>query len=74
MRRRCWRRVSARLGLAEFPVGMCTRTAFAKADIVLWRTGQSTFHLEVWRSFAAYVSGLHGEIAREFYGDIQPPA
>ena len=62
------------LDLRAFPVGMCTRTVLAKADIVLWRTGQDTFHLEVWRSFAAYVSGLLGEIAREFYGDIQPPA
>ena len=38
-----------------FPVGMCTRTVLAKAEIVLWRTGPSTFHLEVWRSFEAYV-------------------
>ena len=61
------------LDARAFPVGMCTRTVLAKADIVLWRTGQSTFHLEVWRSFAAYVSGLLGEIAREFYGETQPP-
>jgi sarcosine oxidase subunit gamma len=62
------------LDMRAFPVGMCTRTVLAKADIVLWRTGQGTFHLEVWRSFAAYVSGLLGEIAREFYGDTQPSA
>jgi sarcosine oxidase subunit gamma len=62
------------LDVRAFPVGMCTRTVLAKADIVLWRTDQSTFHLEAWRSFAAYVSGLLGEIAREFYGDIQPAA
>ena len=61
------------LDARAFPVGMCTRTVLAKADIVLWRTGQSTFHLEVWRSFAAYVSGLLGEIAREFYGETQQP-
>ncbi|HEY3850075.1 MAG TPA: sarcosine oxidase subunit gamma family protein [Steroidobacteraceae bacterium] len=61
------------LDTRAFPVGMCTRTVLAKADIVLWRTGQSTFHLEVWRSFAAYVSGLLGEIAREFYGETQQP-
>jgi len=54
------------LGLAEFPIGMCTRTVFAKADIVLWRTDSDTFHVEVWRSFAAYVTGLLYEIAREF--------
>jgi sarcosine oxidase subunit gamma len=55
------------LDLAEFPVGMCTRTVLAKADIVLWRTRESAFHLEIWRSFAGYVTGLLGEIASEFY-------
>jgi len=55
------------LDLTEFPVGMCTRTVFAKADIVLWRTRTDGFHVEVWRSFAGYVSGLLAEIAREFY-------
>jgi sarcosine oxidase subunit gamma len=34
---------------------MCTRTVLAKAEIVLWRTEPNTFHLEVWRSFEAYV-------------------
>ena len=47
---------------------MCTRTVFAKADIVLWRTRADAFHLEVWRSFAGYVGGVLAEIAREFYG------
>lgn len=55
------------LDLEEFPIGMCTRTVLAKADIVLWRTREDAFHLEVWRSFAGYVTGLLGEIAREFY-------
>ncbi len=54
------------LDLGEFPVGMCTRTVLAKADIVLWRTRSDTFHLEVWRSFSGYVTGLLCEIAREF--------
>ena len=58
------------LDLREFPIGMCTRTVLAKADIVLWRTRAEAFHLEVWRSFASYVSGILGEIAREFYGRI----
>jgi sarcosine oxidase subunit gamma len=62
------------LDARAFPVGMCTRTVLAKADIVLWRTGPTTFHLEVWRSFAAYVSGLLMEIAREFHGEPQAPA
>src|SRR4051794_39873273 len=38
-----------------FPVGMCTRTLFGKAEIVLWRTARDTFRIEVWRSFAPYV-------------------
>jgi sarcosine oxidase subunit gamma len=61
------------LDVRAFPVGMCTRTVLAKADIVLWRTGPTTFHLEAWRSFAAYVSGLLMELAREF-GSESPPA
>jgi sarcosine oxidase, subunit gamma len=51
------------LDLSEFPVGMCTRTVLAKADIVLWRKREDVFHLEVWRSFADYVSGILTEIA-----------
>ena len=46
------------LDLLEFPVGMCTRTVLAKAEIVLWRTDAATFHIEVWRSFSAYVRGI----------------
>ncbi len=46
------------LGLDAFPIGMCTRTLFGKAEIVLWRTGEAQFHIEVWRSFAGYVWGL----------------
>jgi sarcosine oxidase subunit gamma len=54
------------LHLSRFPVGMCTRTLLAKADVTLWRTREDAFHLEVWRSFAGYVGGLLLEIAREF--------
>lgn len=59
------------LDISEFPVGMCTRTALAKADIVLWRRLDDVFQLEVWRSFSAYVTGLLSEIALEFYGHEQ---
>jgi sarcosine oxidase subunit gamma len=55
------------LDIGRFPVGMCTRTVFAKADVTLWRTRADTFHVEVWRSFADYVGGLLREIAREYY-------
>ena len=57
------------LDLAAFPIGMCTRTVLAKAEMVLWRTRNQVFHLEVWRSFNGYVTGLLSEIAREFYGE-----
>jgi len=51
---------------SAFPVGMCTRTVLAKAEIVLWRTSLDAFHVEVWRSFADYVSRFLAEVAREF--------
>ena len=54
------------LSLPAFPVGMCTRTVFEKADIVLWRTREDAFEIEVWRSFTEYVASLLGEIAREY--------
>ena len=47
-----------------FPVGMCTRTMLAKAEVVLWRTAPEVFRLEVWRSFVAYVSQFVTEAAR----------
>jgi sarcosine oxidase subunit gamma len=50
--------VPLELSEAAFPVGMATRTIFEKAEIVLWRTGPESFHLEVWRSFAPYVWNL----------------
>ena len=53
------------LAVSEFPSGTCTRTVFAKAEVVLWRTDVERFHLEVWRSFAGYVSELLAEIGRE---------
>ncbi|WP_206244579.1 sarcosine oxidase subunit gamma [Novosphingobium terrae] len=43
---------------SAFPVGACTRTMYDKAEVVLWRTGAHSFHIEVWRSFARYVEGL----------------
>jgi sarcosine oxidase subunit gamma len=58
------------LDLGEFPVGMCTRTVLAKAEVVLWRTRADEFHLEAWRSFSGYVTGLLREIAGEFYAGI----
>jgi len=43
---------------ASFPVDMCTRTVFAKAQIVLWRTAPDTFRVETARSFAPYATKI----------------
>jgi sarcosine oxidase subunit gamma len=49
-----------------FPIGMCTRTVLAKAEIVLWRTGADAFRVEAPRSLLPYVRGFLREAAREF--------
>lgn len=48
---------------AVFPVGMCVRTLFEKAEIVLWRRGVEAWRIEVARSYAPYVRALLGAIA-----------
>ncbi len=53
------------LDASAFPVGMCTRTVLAKAEIVLWRIADGILHIEVARSFAHYVSSVLAEAARE---------
>jgi sarcosine oxidase subunit gamma len=53
------------LHVSAFPTGMCSRTIFGKAEIVLWRMALERFHLEVARSFAAYVRDLLHEAARD---------
>jgi sarcosine oxidase subunit gamma len=53
------------LAIDAFPVGMCTRTLFGRAEIVLWRIEALAFRIEVWRSFAPYVQSLLAEAARE---------
>lgn len=52
------------LDAAAFPIGMCTRTVLAKAEVVLWRIGSEAFRIEVWRSLVAYVSQFLAEAAR----------
>lgn len=50
---------------ASFPVDMCTRTVFAKAQIVVWRTEAERFRVETARSFAPYVTKILALAARE---------
>ena len=54
------------LDIKSFPVGMCTRTIFGKAEIVLWRTATETFRIEVWRSFLPYLLGSLAEATKEY--------
>ena len=49
-----------------FPIGMCTRTVLAKAEIVLWRLGAQAFRVEAARSFLPYVRQFLEEAGREF--------
>ena len=49
------------LSLKSFPVGACTRTIFGKIEIVLLRTGEEAFRVEVWRSFSDYAFSLLAE-------------
>lgn len=49
------------LAVEAFPVNTATRTLFAKAEIILWRTAVDSFHIEAWRSFIPYVAGLLSE-------------
>jgi len=60
------------LDLRVFPVDGCTRTLFGKAEIVLWRTAQHMFRIEVARSFARYVWACLEEARQEFL--CQTPA
>ncbi len=52
------------LRLKSFPAGMATRTLLDKAEIVLWRKGETEFRLEVARSFAPWLAEALAEAAR----------
>jgi sarcosine oxidase subunit gamma len=53
------------LSEASFPIGACTRTVFGKMEIVLYRTGDDTYRVECWRSFAEYCFGMLAEGAAD---------
>lgn len=42
------------LSLAAFPIEAASRTVLGKAEIVLYRMGETDFRVEVWRSFSDY--------------------
>lgn len=43
------------LSLDAFPVGAASRTLLGKSEIILWRTRETEFRVECWRSFSDYV-------------------
>lgn len=43
------------LDLDRFAVGRATRTVFESVEIIVLRTGESRFEVEVWRSFAPWL-------------------
>jgi sarcosine oxidase, subunit gamma len=53
------------LHLSAFPAGMCTRTLLYKSEIVLWRTAETAFHIEVARSFVPYLWRLLEQAERD---------
>lgn len=53
------------LSLAAFPLGACSRTVLGKAEVVLYRTAEDVFRVEVWRSFSDYAFTLLREAARD---------
>jgi sarcosine oxidase, subunit gamma len=53
------------LDVAAFPVGMCTRTVFGKAEVILWREAELRFRLEAYRSYLPYIVGLLTEAVRD---------
>ena len=53
------------LSLDTFPVGACSRTVLGEAEIVLYRTEETTFRVEYWRSFAPYVWGMLSDAAKD---------
>ena len=48
-----------------FPLSACSRTVLGKIEIVLWRTGEETFRVECWRSFAPYCFAYLSAAARD---------
>lgn len=53
------------VSLDAFPVGACSRTVMGKIEIVLWRTGETEFRVECWRSFADYAFTFLAEAAKD---------
>lgn len=53
------------ISLAVFPIGACSRTVLGKIEIVLWRTAETAFRVECWRSFSDYAFTFLTEAAKD---------
>lgn len=53
------------LDLDRFTAGRATRTVFETVEIVLLRTGDNRFEIEVWRSFAPWFTAALETAARQ---------
>lgn len=53
------------LSLAAFPPGAVTRSVLGKVEIMLTRVDETTFEVETWRSFAAYLRTFLVHAARD---------
>lgn len=51
-------------------VGCAARTLFDTATVILWRDGEDSFRLDVWRSFAPHVQGLLTLVEEEIAAGI----
>jgi len=58
------------LDLAAMPAGSGTRTIFDKAQIVLIKHNDTSYRIEVWRSFAPHVFGLLEAVSQEIALDM----
>jgi sarcosine oxidase, subunit gamma len=45
------------LDLARFAIGRTTRTLFETVEIIITREGETSWHIDVWRSFAPWLWG-----------------
>jgi sarcosine oxidase subunit gamma len=43
------------LDLGQFAVGQATRTIYETVEIIVMRAAEDRFHVEVWRSFSAWL-------------------
>lgn len=43
------------IDLDRFDIGRATRTVYDQVEIIVFRTGQTRFEIEVWRSFAPWL-------------------